>query len=228
MKPGEVYDLILSDPELRAHFIPRFSEAIRTVRILLPRTDEEIIEEFRKLIPEGGPDLDDSAIEEWILPEDQEIMRVIFENYGAVYGGYLRDVRAGVIPNDLDVVIPEANNDKVFEELKLRGYTLTENPENGTTLAQKDDRRDIEILLNEDPPGVVKIGPSADPDYSVNLLAFDGRELYDWVDPSIDVQIILDQIDSKMAMAIGTIEKKRKEKFSKKGYKTIKNTLFLY
>jgi hypothetical protein len=152
---------------------------------------------------------------------DAKIFRLLFANRGVVYGGYLRDLIAGVTPNDIDVVLSSADCN-YFENFNIQllelGYTASFNTEHETTVYKKTGHLPIEAYAVEDSPTDTLITPISDPDFSVNLLAFDGSRLYHWVEPDRDVHLIIKGIQERKAIQWYEASPERVEKMRGKGY----------
>jgi hypothetical protein len=123
-----------------------------------------------------------------------KLIEVISTNRGAIFGGFLRDYFAGLPSRDMDIVIYEGFYSKFDLDMKKIGYT-TESKilPYQTLIYTKKDAIEVEVLLVEDHPDKVRLGPCPDPDYDINLLTFDEDGLSEWTGSS-DVLIILDHI----------------------------------
>jgi len=156
-----------------------------------------------------------------VRPEDWQVATLIFDYRGAIYGGYLRDVIAGVEPKDIDAVIPQIYESDFLRDLTKLGFTLSENPENETFLARKPGHRDVEIYFVEDDPNDTLIGPVSAPDFDVNLLALnDNGFISDWTNPGNPITDILDHIRNRVAVRLEATPE-REAKMRAKGYQII-------
>jgi hypothetical protein len=167
---------------------------------------------------------------EFIRPKDTEVVRAIFDAQGAIFGGYLRDVIAGVEPSDIDVTIFEVYKGQLWNDLLKLGYLRMEfNPDNETWKWVKPGALPIEVYVNEyDQPGDVILGPMAAPDFDVNLLeTSNGVELFNWMNPDEPIDDILAHIRHREAIMMtseGIVGQDRIDKILKKGYRIIGNS----
>lgn len=214
MDPNKIFKLIENDSILTAYFTDR-------LRILMDNYSDPgatILKKFKNLVPERMHEEINSNYEmQYIQKEDMDAFETIFRNFGVVYGGYLRDYFDGVKPKDIDIVVPDIYKDRFLDELK--GYTFRDNLENGTVMAERPGHRDIEISFCEDEPeDNLFIGPCAEPDFDVNLLTYDGKKLYNWVDPTIDTILIIERIYERRAKKLSN-NVGRMKKMHDKGYR---------
>lgn len=152
----------------------------------------------------------------------QNVFTILYRNKGVVYGGYVRDMIAGVQPRDIDVVLPADKWDTFVEELLDAGYVSQDRQDNDATLFTKDGFLDVEAYACEDNSyDDVFIGPEASPDFDVNTLAYDGVKMYNWANPNgMDIFIIIQHIQTRFAVRMEP-EDDRVEKILSKGYKII-------
>lgn len=149
-------------------------------------------------------------------------LSILYRNKGVVYGGYVRDMIAGVKPRDIDVVLPADKWQGFVQELLEAGYASHGKQDNDATLFTKEGYLDVEAYACEDNSyDDVFIGPEASPDFDVNTLAYDGVKMYNWVDPNgMDFFVILKHIQDRQAVRMEP-EDDRVEKMIAKGYKII-------
>ncbi len=131
------------------------------------------------------------------------VLNVVFKNHGAVFGGFLRDFFAKKTPSDIDVAISYLYFHTFDNEIKTLGYTNTHVNQSDQLYTYTNEKQiKIEVIQVEDNPHDTKLGPCPDPDYDVNLLAFNGKDLYNWMDDTITIASILANIEKKVAIAI--------------------------
>ena len=151
---------------------------------------------------------------------------IIFANKGVVFGGYLRDLISGDDPHDIDAVVPEANWDKFKQDMADEGFNMiTPLSKYEPSIFEKEGELTVEVIIGEDPPDFEWLGPSADPDFDVNLLAYNGTKMYNWMsldhDPELDVLIIISSIRKKQTLQFRNAEEDRVNKMKNKGYTII-------
>lgn len=154
------------------------------------------------------------------------LFEVLFENKGVVYGGYLRDIIAGDKPNDIDVVLFEDKLDSFLEATIKLGYTKTIK-DDGLIVLTKANCLKVEAFADGKSTDDVTLGASCDPDYSVNLLTTNGKELYSWVDAQGSVTDIISNILARVAVEMAP-SGDRVKKMESKGYKIVANEEELY
>jgi hypothetical protein len=144
-----------------------------------------------------------------ILPQHYKITRLIFDHEGVIYGGYLRDVIAyglNAKPNDIDFVVYRDRMVSLTAALEKLCYTSNE-----VELGLYDftstvgELIPLQMLVEERFPNT-ELGPSAEPDFNVNLLCFDGMSLGIWTEVYVSQQQLNDiflDIQDKMAKFIG-------------------------
>jgi len=117
------------------------------------------------------------------------------------------------------MVVAEQYFDEFDRGMIDRGFTMTEDDDHGTLIYARADHRKVEVLPVQDDPNDTLLGPEADPDYDVNLLAYNGERFYDWAapDPFHDLAEIYRHIKQKIAVSISPREA-RVEKIKRKGY----------
>jgi hypothetical protein len=153
------------------------------------------------------------------------ILTHVYTLQGAVYGGYVRDTIAGVQPKDIDVVVPAAHWAQFVNALTFIGYRNIPNPTTSdAVLFVKDGELSIEAISGEDAPGSVLIGPPASPDFDVNLLAYNGRLMYNWgpIGKDLGVLDIISRISKREALQFREASPERVAKMISKGYRIVK------
>jgi hypothetical protein len=157
---------------------------------------------------------------------ENNALTILYRHKGAVYGGYIRDMIAGVFPKDIDVVLPKDTLSAFWKDLERAGYVSQGLQPNGAILFKKDGFLDVEAVSCDDTcldivnDGVF-IGPEGTPDFDVNTLAYDGTKMYNWVDPGAgDLLTIIMHIQKREAETLDPGED-RIEKIKKKGYTII-------
>jgi len=155
-------------------------------------------------------------------PFANNVFTILYRHKGVVYGGYVRDMIAGLPPKDIDVVLPQDTYDAFILELEEIGYVMQGEQDNQAALFTKDGFLDVEVISCEDSSqDDVFIGPAAAPDFDVNTLAYDGVKLYNWVDPAgMDLFTIISHIQKREAKSLEPGED-RIEKIKAKGYTII-------
>lgn len=147
------------------------------------------------------------------LPES--LVQHIFECRGAIFGGFLRDSFAGVSPNDIDVAIPMLYFDQFLAGMEELGYYEYVGE---TTIFKKPGELPVEVTFVEDDPDDTRIGPEAEPDFDVNLLALDEDGLWEWTGGEYSVEEIIEHIKHREAVAIEP-SPERTAKILSKGYR---------
>lgn len=154
-------------------------------------------------------------------PEDHAVLAQVFAHEGVVYGGYLRDIIAGVPPTDIDIVLPDIYFDSFDRWMKKEGYRSEPNTQNETIVYIKEGARTVEAYTVPDDPERTMIGPISEPDFDVNLLTYSDRNgLFDFTNPINSISEILEHISRRVAFAINP-KPDRIAKISAKGYKII-------
>jgi hypothetical protein len=220
-------DFVANDPQLWSFINPRLEKLLNLANIPI-LIDESPVEVFADLeittsaTLSDNEDINEELFHEWIYPKDDTIARLIFSNYGTIFGGYLRDVYAKSQINDIDAVIPKIREDSFLEGLHQLGYTVKISP-NGF-VATKEGEHPVEFYFGEDiPQENFLIGPEAEPDFDVNLLAFNGKELFNWMNLDEGVDTILKHIKDKVAYQIHIpMDMLRRRKLVSKGYRILK------
>ena len=174
-----------------------------------------------------------------IPPEDEQILQLLFEVGGVVAGGYIRDIIAWVTPNDIDIVIPDAGFELFTQSLTSLGYTRSEDADVETDfLFISEQGKPIEGIILDRRPGVSArgfledavpgeyLGFPTSPDFDVNLLAFDGDRLYNWMSlgdmPSLWVPNIISRIlRRETLMSSEPVSSDRIDKMLAKGYRIV-------
>lgn|SRR3989338_7172906 len=154
--------------------------------------------------------------------EDFKVIEIIIFNNGAIYGGYLRDSIAGEREKikDIDVVLSELYRDKFHNEMTEEGYEVKFNASNFTFVYKKPGEKVVEAYFVQDDPADTVMGPESEPDYDVNLLAWNGESLYIWTDPNRQIYRIISHIIEKKTVEISH-NPEREEKILSKGYTII-------
>lgn len=166
----------------------------------------------------------ESALKKYVLPEDRALVRELFVQKGALYGGYLRDVIAGDEPTDLDVVLSEKGYGIYFIKYLLANNYRLEYNQNDTIVARKPGARNVEMIFVEDDPEEVILGPEASPDFDVNLLVLNADGvLRDWTGERIDLTEIFENIATRRAVSLEP-GPNRIEKMMQKGYAILEPT----
>ena len=149
-------------------------------------------------------------------------LSIIYKHHGVVFGGYVRDQIAGVIPTDIDAVTPKDTYNQVCAELVEAGYIDEGLQDNGSKLFTKANFLSVELMKCDDlSTDEVFIGPEAVPDFDVNTLAYDGVKMYNWVDPSgRDIFSIIRNIRDRKARNLEAAPD-RITKMEEKGYKIV-------
>ena len=145
--------------------------------------------------------------------------KILFNYKGVVFGGYIRDMIANLQPTDIDVVLPSDTFSAFLNVLTAYGYTSYEMQETGFYLFKKEGHLNVEVGSCQDSStSGIWIGPEAVPDFDVNLLAYDGIKLYNWVNPDAgDIFQIISNIHKRQAVAYEPGED-RVLKMRRKGY----------
>lgn len=157
-------------------------------------------------------------------PKKSDVLSIVFKNHGVVYGGYMRDFYAGLKPSDIDVVISENHSASFAMDMFEAGYTAKPGKHAEITLFTKEGELDVEMIECEDDPIAYWIGPCADPDYSVNLLAWDGTYLWNWTfgsEDDLSVKEIIKHIRAKTAFQLETPNPDRQKKMKKKPFEIV-------
>ncbi len=149
------------------------------------------------------------------------IFQNVLDHKGCVFGGCLRDIVQGTIPNDIDVVKPyecPEDFDKFASTFIKMGYTFREN-DVGEQFFESKTLPTIHVIELEEEDTIAaneRLSPCCDPDFSVNFLAFDSLGLYNWVDMSNPDDIIKD-IEEKKTFIYKPSEERR-EKMKQKSF----------
>ncbi len=133
----------------------------------------------------------------------KSMLSLVFQYRGTIFGGYLRDIWAGVSPRDLDVVICKAEWTH-FDSDVMKLYTQREyNKEHETYVYKQPGLIDLEVLVINDDPDDTYFGPLIEPDFHVNLLSYsqETKVLTTWDDSSSleEVKEILVDISARVA-----------------------------
>lgn len=149
------------------------------------------------------------------IPEqDLPIAEIVFKYGGRICGGYLRDLIAGVKPNDMDVCVPDETVQDFYEEITKFGYILPEWTDGDAIIHNKfymDGHIDLDVIEEEHP--VIY-------DFDINSLIYDGVELSSWL--SLNVSDIIEHIvNRKMVKMNDRVNVKRIDHMIQKGYTNI-------
>ena len=141
-----------------------------------------------------------------IIPDNLvEIIDLVLNNEGYLFGGAVRDLIRNEIPSDLDVSI--RNYENFYENLLLLGFKILPS---GKMI--KDDII-IDVLELDDPESFVEIGVPLD--FDVNMLAWDGSKVFNYNNPDLDVKDIIDNIKVKRAFRINPCDERLSKMISK-------------
>jgi len=141
-----------------------------------------------------------------IIPDNLvEIIDLVLNNKGYLFGGAVRDLIRGEIPSDLDVSI--RNYENFYEKLALLGFNFLPS---GKMIK---DNIILDVLELDDPESFVEIG--VPPDFDVNMLAWDGSKLFNYNNPDFDVTDIIYNIKVKRAFRINPRDERLSKMISK-------------
>ena len=155
----------------------------------------------------------------------KEQMELVFKWKGVIFGGFLRDIIAEIDPSDIDAVVPLSYKDKFEHDLEKHGYEK-EPPSSiyDTTIFRKKNKINIEVIYDENEPGSVVLGPATEPDFDVNILTFDGSNLYNWInmfDPDLDEKRIVENIQKRKTYQFPDADRHRIDKMKLKGFEIV-------
>lgn len=155
--------------------------------------------------------------------QDREVIAIIQKYHGAIFGGYLRDLYSGVKAADVDVIMFKQFFESFNKEVIALGYERKETEKDmyryTTTIAG---RIDIEVVVDDNETyGNVILGPSAEPDATVNLLNYFDGNLHNWMGMGMEPQDIIRMIQRKETYVFANAEPERVEKIRQKGYKIL-------
>jgi hypothetical protein len=140
--------------------------------------------------------------EELQLSKFKEVVNIVLEHNGCIFGGFLRDFVMQKQPRDMDVVLYYSKLSQFDTELKALGYTTMDDLEDDELEYNCDGRIPIHVVVEtEEQDPKIRLSPCPIPDYDVNLLAFDNFGLFNWMDMS-DPSIIIQKIHNRVASAI--------------------------
>lgn len=124
-----------------------------------------------------------------------EVINLVIEHRGCIFGGCVRDFLRNEEPNDIDVSIPIEMVQNFYESLVKLGYT----PYSIGSIFFKDvDGQKIIIDVQElSSDAELEVELFVNADFDVNLLAWNGKELFVYSSPSYDTKHIIDNIMSK-------------------------------
>ena len=106
------------------------------------------------------------------------------------HGGYIRDVIAGAVPNDIDLVVQESKFDDLENDLVMLGYRFESEDDESHITYVHPTLLPLDVILHEDieEGRDFYLGPSPVPDFDINLLTYgydhttDSYNLYNFVD----------------------------------------------
>jgi len=158
---------------------------------------------------------------------DMGVVKLIEKCDGAIFGGYLRDLYAGVQPNDMDIVLYRNHFEEFKSKIESLGYFyITPDDEKyGSRIFMKVDCITLEIILedyDEKYPDII-LGPCPDPDASVNLLNYFRKELHNWMGDNISPTDIIEQIKKRETWIFKNADPDRIKKIQTKGYTIVGN-----
>lgn len=135
-----------------------------------------------------------------IIPEQYTIIvDLVIKHKGCVFGGAVRDFLVGVIPNDIDVSIPDTQVQSFYDALTSLGFEPTFN--------NKFSKNGVIVDVSELPEdSELSVEINVTPDFDVNTLAWNGATLFNYWNPNYDISTILAHIDSKEAHNISANE----------------------
>lgn len=130
---------------------------------------------------------------------------------GFVFGGYIRDFINGDPISDIDVAIPLERSQEFYDYLVEQGYE--QDKENIKRFTRKGS---IPVEVQEIDGEGLLLG-----DFDVNLLAYDGNRLFDYLNEKYPISDIIENIIERKAKSIYTEKftpKERIDKMKSKGY----------
>lgn len=111
-------------------------------------------------------------IETLFLKEDIDIIEVILSNKGTIFGGYLRDCCSNTIANDIDAVISDIYKDSFLSQITKIYKTYTCDGKYEPYIFTAPNRRNLEVIFDEDDPDEIMLGPCPSPDFDINTLSY--------------------------------------------------------
>ena len=124
---------------------------------------------------------------------------------------------------DIDVLISDFYAQQFYSELEKNGYEVKYDKNNGTFVYYKPNLLPVEICEVEENPDEELLLLPGNPDFDVNLLAYNGEKLYDIANPDYNVKLIINNIIQSKALQISEyINPGRLNKIISKGYKVYK------
>jgi hypothetical protein len=140
--------------------------------------------------------------EELQLSKFKEVVDIVLDHDGCIFGGFLRDFVMQKQPRDMDVVLYYSKLFQFDFDIKALGYTTTDDLEDDELEYNCDGQLPIHVVVEtEEQDPKIRLSPCPIPDYDVNLLAFDNSGLFNWMDMS-DPSIIIRKIHNRVASAI--------------------------
>jgi hypothetical protein len=136
-----------------------------------------------------------------------DVVKLLLDSEGYLFGGAVRDLIRDEIPTDLDVSV--RNYQKFYDGLMELGFEITP-----TSRAIKDNII-VDICELDDPDLFVDINIA--PDFDVNILAWDGCKIFNYLDPEYNISDIIENIKNKRAQKI-TPNNERLCKMHNKGW----------
>lgn len=149
-----------------------------------------------------------------------DILVMIQQCRGSLYGGAIRDIISGDKVSDFDVVIPQIYIEKYLDLLVKSGYHCLSNGDPAYPIwkCTKNGELPIEVYAVEDHPDDTLIGPTSEPDFDVNTLSYVNGKVQSWVCFGEDIAPIVDAIRNKIATPMSKPRPERIIKLANKGY----------
>lgn len=160
-----------------------------------------------------------------ILDEDRDIINIILQYKGIIYGGYIRDIIAKwignrdihTIPMDIDVVFWTHMESSFIKRMRKLGYQLSRS-DHGCNLFSKSGCRSIEFYSISDMKDGSALVPVIFPDFVINTVMFDGKIFKRWGDTKdTSIETVIDHIRNGNAGLLDA-DHLRKKKILNKGY----------
>lgn len=111
-----------------------------------------------------------------IIPsEDIDIINICLKYSCSIFGGYIRDIIAGIIPRDIDVLVPAKYFHKLIEELTILGYVfegdLYDIHEPNIISCNHVTLKELDLHIYEESPNDLYIYSWLIPNIDINVLA---------------------------------------------------------
>lgn len=144
-----------------------------------------------------------------------DVIEILVKFKATIFGGFIRDIFAGVQPNDLDCCVFEQDIPKIMEELGKLGYSF----DSDKKIAICEGKLPIEfVTFDFEEDGDCILTPCCDPDIDINTLAYlviNGKYSIEcWYDLGIDpcylMQRCKKRIFSKLECSTERYEKMQK------------------